>query len=514
MLFTSCAFAEANGTAGYLTDEPVTLTVMKFAHGLEKVSSPADLINVKYLCDTTNIKLDFITITDGEQMNLAINTNMMPDIFLSCGSETSWDDLGIKGSILPLNDLIDEYCPYIQAIFEEMPEAKKAVTAMDGNIYTLPYIVNTGSSTARNDMIIKNTWLSKLGLEVPETVDEFTDALIAFRDNDMNGNGDPSDEIPFVVQDMWALESSLLPWFGELRSDPANGYFSINKDYQLEKLYETEGYRAFIEYVTMLYKENLMDPDFFTKSPEEMMSNIYDDRAGSVRYWQNPNANDLNNWTWMKPLTSDYQETPLAFGTDMVTGGGWALSSTCKDPVLAMKLADLMFRPWNDTWFGISGLFGNNGVEGLDFIILEDGSNQLTYVDDVPATGEYSNWTWYLGYRGLGGLNFGLLDNRAIRAKIDPDNTWLIGRYAILEYDNSVADRARVLPTSMRFTVEESERLSIIVTDMNLIKDEQLARFITGKDELNDDTWDAFLESLNNTGYDEAYDICLAAYER
>ena len=45
-------------------------------------------------------------------------------------------------------------------------------------------------------MFINKTWLDNLGLEVPTTLGELKDVLIAFRDNDANGNGDTTDEIP------------------------------------------------------------------------------------------------------------------------------------------------------------------------------------------------------------------------------------------------------------------------------------------------------------------------------
>jgi len=517
LLLTSCAFAEGNGTEGYLTDEPVTLTVMKMANGLEKVSSANELGNVKYFCETTNVYLDFTLITDGEQLNLAINTNSMPDIFLACAwGPSDWDSLGMKGSIMPLNDLIDEYCPYIQSLFERMPQAKSDVTALDGNIYTLPYIVDTGNSMAYNDMLIYKPWLDKVGLDVPKTVDELTEVLKAFRDNDMDGDGDTGNEIPFEHRNLDIMESSMLPWYGEIRSSALNGYFSISEDYQLQKLFCTDGYRAFIEYVTMLYQEKLLDQEVFTKSEEQKTSNLFDNEIGCLNYWfTNPTEGDLDNWIWMEPLTSEYQEKPMARGTDKITGGGWALSATCSDPVLAMKVADLIFRPWNDTWFGICGLWGNNGVEGLDYEIV-DGHIVNTYLDEVPDTGEYSAWTWYLGYRGLGGISLGLLEiNGIILEKDETENDrWSMRRRAILRSDNAMADPQRVLSSATRFDQDENDRLSILLTDIAAIKNEQIARFITGRDELNDATWESFLANLDSVGYEEAFEMAKTAFER
>lgn len=46
---------------------------------------------------------------------------------------------------------------------------------------------------------INKAWLDQLGLEVPTTTEELYELLCAFRDNDMNGNGDTTDEIPLEL---------------------------------------------------------------------------------------------------------------------------------------------------------------------------------------------------------------------------------------------------------------------------------------------------------------------------
>ena len=38
-------------------------------------------------------------------------------------------------------------------------------------------------------MKIRQDWLEKLNLPMPQTLDEFYNALVAFRENDMNENG-------------------------------------------------------------------------------------------------------------------------------------------------------------------------------------------------------------------------------------------------------------------------------------------------------------------------------------
>ena len=58
--------------------------------------------------------------------------------------------------------------------------------------------------TASNKMWINKAWLDRVGMEVPQTTEEFKEVLRAFKEQDANGNGDPNDEIP--------LSGSLKGW--------------------------------------------------------------------------------------------------------------------------------------------------------------------------------------------------------------------------------------------------------------------------------------------------------------
>ena len=45
---------------------------------------------------------------------------------------------------------------------------------------------------------IDRTWLKNVDMEMPTTLDEFYNVLVAFKEKDANGNGDPNDEIPWT----------------------------------------------------------------------------------------------------------------------------------------------------------------------------------------------------------------------------------------------------------------------------------------------------------------------------
>lgn len=102
-----------------------------------------------------------------------------------------------EGIYIPLEELITQYAPRIQSCLDSFPEGRDTVTTPDGHIYTVPIMVP--QPVTENVVLINRAWLEAVDMEMPATVDELFDVLVAFRDEDPNGNG-LADEIPFSTQ--------------------------------------------------------------------------------------------------------------------------------------------------------------------------------------------------------------------------------------------------------------------------------------------------------------------------
>lgn len=146
--------------------------------------------------DWTNYQSDF-----AEKRNLDISSGDLPDAIHNDGASDvelmSWAKQGV---IVPVEDLIDKYMPNLKKILDENPEYRSLITAPDGHIYSFPWIEELGegkeSIHSVNDMAwINKEWLDKLGLEMPQTMDDLVKVLEAFKTQDPNGNG-KADEIP------------------------------------------------------------------------------------------------------------------------------------------------------------------------------------------------------------------------------------------------------------------------------------------------------------------------------
>ena len=66
----------------------------------------------------------------------------------------------------------------------------------NGNIYSIGYAAKDPCQYQPDEMYVYRPWLDKLGLDIPETTEEFYQMLKAFKEQDPNGNG-VADEIPF-----------------------------------------------------------------------------------------------------------------------------------------------------------------------------------------------------------------------------------------------------------------------------------------------------------------------------
>ena len=200
-----------------IVDEPLELTVHMHwarAQGYGPGGDTSKIYPVEEVArKQTNIHLidktsGRNTTDNAEAMNLLLATGDLPDIVGGANIRQPVNEYGPQGAFVPLNDLVAEHAPNIQAWFDEHPEIWDAISAYDGNVYYIPYLPDGKYARA---WFVRQDWLDTLGLERPDNVDELYEVLVAFRDQDPNGNG-VKDEIPFFVRDWEEVLRLLTLW--------------------------------------------------------------------------------------------------------------------------------------------------------------------------------------------------------------------------------------------------------------------------------------------------------------
>lgn len=154
-------------------------------------------------CDLTFDLLP--TGTDGlSKLQLMINGgDELSDVITYMLSPALDYQYGSGGTFLPLNEYFEneKIMPNFHAI--ESEEDKTAImgdaTSADGNIYVMAMYTPEVWNFTPYRIYMNMTWLDNLGLEVPTTSEELKDVLVAFANEDPNGNG-VKDEIPLFSQ--------------------------------------------------------------------------------------------------------------------------------------------------------------------------------------------------------------------------------------------------------------------------------------------------------------------------
>lgn len=123
--------------------------------------------------------------------------------------------------------------------------------------------------------LIRRDWLAKLGMTEPQTWEDWLKYWRGVRDNDLNGNGDASDEIPIALAGGMGGERSLthlLNAFGIAAS--IDTQFCVLDDGTYTMVYEHPRYGEFLEAMAGLYREGILVEGYESysyASIEEMM---------------------------------------------------------------------------------------------------------------------------------------------------------------------------------------------------------------------------------------------------
>lgn len=275
------AVQEANIDSTFPLKEPVTLKLM--VTGTEDSSFANNLKNnslYKKMKEETNVDIEFQFLgTDPTtKLTLLINSGQYGDAILGGPvlnyiSASRYIASGLFKDLTPyVNETVT---PNIYGILQENPAAIGMISGADGKIYTLPYKTAEGDVGVESPLWINKAWLDKLGLAVPKTIDEFTNALRAFRDKDPNGNG-VQDEIPYLVstaREYYSLEA-IYGSFGISCKDGALDGFLQVIDGKVRFCPVTEAWKDAVAYQAMLYDESLMWNECFTASSSTGLSKL------------------------------------------------------------------------------------------------------------------------------------------------------------------------------------------------------------------------------------------------
>ena len=320
------------------------------------------------------------------------NIKTLPEFVFSAGfNDTDLLKYAKQGVILNLEDYIDKYMPNLQKVFEQAPEYRAMCTDADGHIWALPWIEQLGYEktaiqTVGNMPFINKAWLDFLNIPVPSTVDEFEQALIAFRDNadalkkefGIDGSIIP---MSFIMNGGNEDCTILCNGFGEGYGDPDPGrHIVVTDDKKVICPATTEGWKKGVQWLNKLYTEGLMDEEAWTQDWNTYVAKGKAGRYGVCFLWDVANIagvsmDDLiagKGWVPLPALEADVKNITPCNGsfTSGFDRGRCVVTANAKNPALICAWLDQMYDPFQspqNNW----GTYG----EDDDFDIFELSTN-------------------------------------------------------------------------------------------------------------------------------------------
>ncbi len=489
-----------------IVDEPLELTIqMNHARypvydenwPVEQAARKLTGIHLKNDTVGANMRTDENTGRT-EALNLMLAAGHIPDIVGSSRIRDFVNQYGPEGAFLPLNDLIDEHAPNLKRFFEERPDIKSAISAADGNMYYIPYLPDGKYGRA---YFIRYDWLDKLGLEVPQTVDEFKAALEAFRDNDPNGNG-LKDEIPYFARQWPELIRLVTLWDG--RSSGSDTYHDFYVDNgTIKHPYAGEGYREGIKNLAQWYKEGLIDPEIFTRGSSARDYLLSENLGGATHDWfastsgYNRLSSNIDGFQFkaFAPPASISGKRIEEHRRIPIKPDGWAIGGTNKHPVETIKYFDF--------WFSEEGRrLANFGVEGLQYTMVD---GKPTFTDEFLNNGQPVNDQLY----SVGSQ----LHARGYFQDYEYEKQWsnefALEGIALYDQGDYLIDQF----LGVAFTPEEQrvyDRYWASIRDYML---ERQQAWILGTGDVEAE-WDDYIAQLNKQGLGDVLEVMQSAYDR
>lgn len=522
MLVTVCAAGAEDILSFPFVEDGESVTISISAPTNESIGPAAELWCWKWLSEKSGVNFTFNEIDNtvrDEKLNLMFSSNDLTDLILGFGLSNL--DLIKYGSethaLAPLNEFIDEYAPNVAAFFEANPTAKAQCTAPDGNIYALcKWSNDLPEQVFSSDRAwINQQWLINLGLERPETLDEFYEALVAFRDEDPNGNGE-NDEIPIcdipgnIATAIWSAYG-VVAHLNTSTVDPAvkNGEAVIPA--------ASDMYRSFIETMRQWYEEGLIDPDCYTLTDTQLSAKATERKIG-VQFRSAAHTLQSEGWEeWesLPVMTSEFNDTKVWPGMDLFGGGNIAMSASCENKEVAMRVIDWFFTERASVYFHYGPMEGTEdetmGIAGWYFD--EAGNGPLHHLDGNDKFTSYPSDLYYrsalvapVGCYGLAVPFKGMYDLFGVEAagRTGAAGHW---RRSVNEYTREYF--TETFP-SVFLTAEESQKVTELYTPLKDYVTIMEAKFITGIEPM--ENFDAYIDQLNLLGLQEYTEIYTNAF--
>ena len=450
----------------------------------DRYDSFTDLPLGKALQERTGYTIEAVHVDNNQAMNLMIASGDLPDIFTYQlmnqynGKEAQAVKDGIIMGMTP--EFLQENAPDYWAYLEANEDVKRALLTNDGEIVAFAFVREPGASRSVQTLMVRDDWCEELGMELPETADEFYAMLKGFKEQ-------LGVEIPLALP------------IGHLQGALNNGFLTqpfgvLSRDkYQVDGKvifgYMQPEYKDVLAWLNKLYEEGLMDPNFTTMDSDTLTAYMLSGDSGATA---GPIGSMLGTYLTTNKDIEDYSLAPIKplvankgdrpkFGhmQNLNVGPNAYITMNCKDPAAAARFLNYGYTDEGKKLY-------NSGIEGVIYNIV-DGQPVLT--DLVTNNPDGLTTTQVLAEYTLS------WDGGPFEAKES--------KYELPEQQeafkmNGDTDAALYKMPETVIADEDSDEYARLASEINTYRDETEIKFIRG--EMSLDQFDEYLATLDRMG--------------
>ncbi len=502
-----------------IVTEPYTMSVAFRLHAnVEDINTN---FFTQHLLDVTGVALEVTRLPDGgtealQNINLMFASNEMPEVIAgvrSIASSVIWE-YAQAGQLTAINEYIDKYAvglPQNKARLrpEDAEMIDTILTMPDGNIYTMPFVSDIPTDKHSMMTWVYMPWLEKLNIEKPKTLDDFYNMCMAFKTQDPNGNG-IADEIP--VTNSKAQANRIVSYIGNCFQYTDWEWFLKVNNGKVESWANTPEYRQTLEYIKKMIDDGLIDPQMYTQENADLKASF---AQGDLKYGVVPYASPSGYMASSEePMRSfdiiDALEGPtgvkLSVNRGIEVGHSWLVTSACKLPAVAVRVADYCASEegWNYFRYGEKGVDWEDPT-GTDIMGNPASIKILQDIYGMPSQNKIwrnNDILYFYDIRYLQRQN-DAMDYKEYEAKK------YIGSQMLMK-----SIPAEAMPFALKYpNVDDEATVAKLKSELKLYIEEMQAVFVMGNQPLDDASWNAYVSELEVIGIQKYIDAAQRAYD-
>ncbi len=295
MLFlTGCA----NGT----TDDTVVRIAIPYSTYIQDINSN---YYKKWLEEKTGMSIEFVEVHQGRSEDYLDSLFASKDadidaVFFDKNTDFAMDKETLEkysqdDYLLNVSQFINENTNYAKLL--KLDDLNNQLKFEDGGFYFFPHIESSRVEHNGQVLWLNYLWLKELELTIPTTPEELEEVLLAFLQEDPNGNG-MQDEIPLVgCEEDYSMQSYNFLLNAYVYNDPFHSRLYAD-DEGVGYAPMTDSFRKGLLFCRQLYNEKLLDKRsfYYTKKqliqlingPQTLVGGFTSDSIAQVLYQNNP----------------------------------------------------------------------------------------------------------------------------------------------------------------------------------------------------------------------------------